>query len=127
MASEQQGVFWHALGLAASLLGDYTRSQRWLEVAVHAHRTALLIGQRSTAVFQWAIVQNNLGQTLRLLAERQDDRTSQITILQQSIEAFQEALRVYRAAAAASTYQRQTETNLAHAEALLTERPIAAE
>jgi hypothetical protein len=47
--------------------------------------------------------------------------------LKQSIEAFQQALRVYRAATAAETYLRQTETNLAHAEALLQERPIAAE
>lgn len=125
--SEQQGVFWHALGLAASLLGEYTKSQRWLEVAVHAHKTALLIWQQDTVVFQWAIVQNNLGHALRLLAEQQPDRPSQAPLLKQSIEAFQQALRVYRAATAAETYLRQTETNLAHAEALLQERPIAAE
>jgi len=70
--SEQQGVFWHALGLAASLLGEYTQSRRWLEVAVHAHRTALLIWQQDTVVFHWAIVQNNLGHALRLLADQHD-------------------------------------------------------
>ncbi|MGI9508447.1 MAG: hypothetical protein ACR2QJ_03745, partial [Geminicoccaceae bacterium] len=118
--------FWHALGLAASLLGEYTKSQRWLEVAVHAHRTALLIWQEDTVVFQWAIVQNNLGHALRLLAEQHQDRQTQIPILKQSVEAFQQARRVYRAAAAAKTYLRQTETNLANAEAMLSERPIAA-
>jgi tetratricopeptide (TPR) repeat protein len=125
--SEQQGVFWHALGIAASLLGEYTQSQRWPEVAVHAHRTALLIWQQDTVVFQWAMVQNNLGHALRQLAAQQRDRQEQGFLLQQAIDAFQEALRVYRAAAAADFYLRQTETNLAHAEALLAERPIAAE
>ena len=125
--SEQQGVFWHALGLAASLLGEYTQSERWLDVAVHAHRTTLLVWQKDTVVFDWAIVQNNLGHALRLLAERQDDRRSQLLLLKQSIEAFQQALRVYRAAVAAETYRRQTETNLAHTEALLAVRPVAAE
>ena len=125
--SERQGVLWHALGLSASLLGEYTRSERWLEVAVHAHKTALLIWQKDTVVFDWAIVQNNLGQALRLLAERQPNDRSRRPLLEQSIQAFQEALRVYRAAVAADTYRRQTETNLAHAEALLAERPVAAE
>lgn len=124
--SEQQGVFWHALGLAASLLGEYTRSLRWLDVAVHAHKTALLVWQQETVVFQWAIVQNNLGHALRLLAEQHLDRESQISLLGQSIEAFRQAQRIYRAAAAATTYLRQTETNLAHAEALLLQRSIAA-
>lgn len=117
--SEQQGVFWHALGLAGALLGEYTQSRRWLEVAVHAHRTALLVWQRDTVVFQWAIVQNNLGHALRLLADQQDNRSDQLSLLEQSILSFQEALRVYRAATAADVYLRQTETNLAHAEAML--------
>lgn len=125
--SERQGASWHALGLAASLLGEYTGSQRWLEVAVHAHKTALLVWHEDTVVFQWAIVQNNLGHALRLLAECQADRRRRMPLLKQSIEAFTEALRVYRVAAAAATYRRQTETNLAHAEALQAERPIAAE
>lgn len=120
--SEQQGVFWHALGLAASLLGEYTRSQRWLDVAVHAHKTALLVWQQETVVFQWAVVQNNLGHALRLLAEQHLDRESQLSLLGQSVEAFGQALRIYRAAVAAATYRRQTEINLAHAEALLLER-----
>ncbi|MEZ5932313.1 MAG: hypothetical protein R3F54_10230 [Alphaproteobacteria bacterium] len=124
--SERQGVCWHALGIAASLLGEYTQSRRWPEVAVHAHRTALLIWQQDTVVFQWAMVQNNLGHALRLLALQQSDRREQVLLLQQATEAFQQALRVYRAAAAAEFYLRQTETNLAHAEALLAERPIAA-
>lgn len=126
LSSEQQGAFWHALGLAASLLGEYTQSQRWLEVAVHAHKTALLVWRQDTVVFQWAIVQNNLGHALRLLAEQQLDRQSQVPLLNQSVEAFRQALRIYRAATAAATYRRQTETNLAHAEALLLERPSAA-
>lgn len=125
--SEQQGIFWHALGLAASLLGEYTRSQRWLEVAIHAHKTALLVWHEDTVVFHWAIVQNNLGHALRLLAEHHHENTSRTALLKQAAEAFQQALRVYRAATAADTYLRQTEINLAHAETLLSERPIAAE
>lgn len=125
--TEQQGVFWHALGLAASMLGEYSTSQRWLEVAVHAHKTALLVWQKDTVVFHWAIVQNNLGVALRLLAECQEDRYDQVSLLKQSLEAFRQARRVYLAAAAAETYLSQTETNLAHTEALLSERPIAAE
>ena len=125
--SERQGACWHALGLAASLLGEHADSQRWLEVAVHAHKTALLIWQKDTVVFQWAIVQNNLGHALRLLAERQADRDRQLQLLKDSTDAFGEALRVYRAAAAAETYRRQTETNLANAEALQAACLVAAE
>ncbi len=124
--SEQQGVFWHALGLAASLLGEYTSNQRWLEVAVHAHKTALLVWRQDTVVFQWAIVQNNLGYALRLLAEQHLDRESRIALLNRSVEAFRQARRIYQAAAAATTYLRQTEVNLANAETLLLERSSAA-
>jgi hypothetical protein len=122
-----QGVFWHALGLATSLLGEYTRSRRWLEVAVQAHRTALLIWRQDGAVFNWAIVQNNLGYALRLLAEQQEDGDYRKVLLEKSVNAFQEALRIYRAATAATTYQHQTETNLALAEALLAGEAVAAE
>jgi hypothetical protein len=124
--SERQGVFWHALGIAASLLGEHAQSQRWPEVAVHAHRTALLLWQQETVLFPWAMVQNNLGHALRLLAARQSDRQQQMLLLRQATLAFQEALRIYRTAAVADFYRRQTETNLAHAEALLAERPIVA-
>ncbi|MEM7042302.1 MAG: hypothetical protein AAF543_05785 [Pseudomonadota bacterium] len=125
--SEQQGIFWHGLGLAASLLGEYTGSQRWLNVAVHAHKTALLLWQKDTVVFQWAIVQNNLGHALRLLAEQQSDSNSRLSLLKESAEAFRQALRIYQAASAAATYKRQTETNLAHTEAQIQSPPIAAE
>ncbi len=125
--SERQGACWHALGLAACLLGEFAASQRWLEVAIHAHKTALLVWQKETVVFQWAMVQNNLGLALRSLAERQTDPSRRAPLLKQSTIAFGEALRVYRAAAAADRYRRQTETNLAHAEGLLAAEPVAAE
>lgn len=125
--SQHPGAYWHSLGLAASLLGEWTESQRWIEVAVHAHRTALLIWHTDTEVFNWAIVQNNLAHALRLLAERQEDGESRMILLKRSISAFQEALRIYRAATTATTYRRQTETNLAHAEALLAKGSVAAE
>lgn len=123
---ERQGAVWQALGLAAALLGEHTRSQRWLEVAVHAHRTALLIWQEDAFVLQWATVQNNLGHTLRLLAEQHLDRRKQIPLLEQSIDAFQQAIRVHRADATTAAYLRQTETSLAHAETLLLKQPRAA-
>lgn len=126
MDSEQQGVLWHALGLAASLLGEYTGSQRWLDVAVHAHKTALLIWKEDTVVFDWAIAQNNLGHALRLLAQYSQGKRDQAALLKESVGAFHHALHVYRAATAES-FMGQTEINLAHAKALLAERPVAAE
>lgn len=124
--SERQGALWHALGLAASLLGDYTKSPRWLGVAVHAYKTALLVWQKDSVVFDWAIVQNNLGHAQRLQAQYDDDRHDQVAILKESIQAFHQALHIYRSAMAES-FIRQTEINLAHAEALLAGRPVAAE
>jgi hypothetical protein len=125
--SELHGVFWHTLGIAASLLGEYAASRRWLEVSVQAYRTALLIWGQNKGVFNWANVQNNLGHALRQLANQEEDRTRRRAQLARSAEAFHEALRIYRAASAATTYRHQTETNLAHVEALLTEGAVAAE
>lgn len=124
--SEQQGILWHALGVAASLLGEYTKSQRWLDVAVHAHKTALLIWSEDTVVFDWAIAQNNLGYALRLLAPFADSEDYRAAILKQSVQAYNQALYVYRAAKASEAIN-QTEINLAHTETLLTDQPIAAE
>ncbi|MGI9419448.1 MAG: hypothetical protein ACR2RA_16600 [Geminicoccaceae bacterium] len=123
---ERQGVAWHMLGVAASLLGDFTESRRWLEVAVHACRTALLVPDGDADVSRWATVQNNLGQALRRLAEQQHDRRKRALLLEQSIDAFQEAARVHGADAASAAYLRQTATNLAHAEALVQTEPLAA-
>ncbi len=124
--SEHQGVLWHSLGFAASLLGEYTKSQRWLDVAVHAHKTALLIWKEDTVVFDWAIAQNNLGHALKLLAPHADSEAYRDAILKQSVEAFQQALHIYRAAKAGASVN-QTETNLAHVEALIAGHAVAAE
>lgn len=124
--SEQQGMLWHALGLAASLLGEYSKSQRWLDVAVHAHKTALLIWQDDKVVFDWAIAQNNLGHALRLLMPYADSDAYQAAILKQSVQAFQQALYVYRAAKAQSSIN-QTEINLAHVETVIADHSVAAE
>jgi len=124
--SEQQGILWHALGLAASMLGEFTKSQRWLDVAVHAHKTALLIWQDDKVVYDWAIAQNNLGYALKLLASHADSDEYQAAILKQSVQAFQHALRVYRAAKASLAVS-QTQTNLAHVEAFIADHSIAAE
>lgn len=124
--SEQQGGLWHALGLAASLLGEYSKSQRWLDVAVHAHKTALLIWQDESVVLDVAIAQNNLGHALRLLAPYADSHGYQVAILKESTRAFHQALHVYRAAKVHG-FISQTEANLVHAEALMAENSIAAE
>ncbi|MGI9491087.1 MAG: hypothetical protein ACR2QF_01535 [Geminicoccaceae bacterium] len=124
--SEQQGGLWHILGLAASLLGEYTKSQRWLDVAVHAHKTALLMWQNESVVFDLAIAQNNLGHALRLLAQRAGSDDNQVTLLKESIQAFHQALHVYRVAQVHG-FVSQTEANLAHADALMAEQSIAAE
>lgn len=124
--SEQQGGLWHALGLAASLLGEYSKSQRWLDVAVHAHKTALLIWEDESVVLEAAIAQNNLGHALRLLAPYADSHGYKVAILKEAIRAFHEALYVHRAAKIHG-FISQTEANLAHAEALMAEHLIAAE
>lgn len=124
--SEQQGVLWHALGIAASLLGEYTKSQRWLDVAVHAHKTALLIWKEDTVVFDWAIAQNNLGHALKLLASHTADDDYRAAIIKQSVQAFHQALHIYQAANAIEAIS-QTKINLAHVEALSVDQPVAAE
>ncbi len=124
--SEQQGILWHSLGLAASLLGEYTKSQRWLDVAVHAHKTALLIWKEDSVVFDWAIAQNNLGHALRLLAAHVDSEDYRAAILRQAVQAFQQALHVYRSANANELIS-QTATNLAHVETLMADLSVAAE
>lgn len=124
--SEQQGRLWHALGLATSMLGEFTKSQRWLDVAVHAHKTALLIWRDDKVVFDWAIAQNNLGYALKLLAVHTEDEEYQAAILKQSAEAFRQALYVYRSGRS-HYFASQTKTNLARVEAVLANRPIAAE
>lgn len=124
--TEQQGVLWHALGIAASLLGEYAKSKRWLDVAVHAHKTALLIWKEDTVVFDWAIAQNNLGHALRLLASHTEDDEYRAAIIKQSIQAFHQALHIYRAAKATAAIN-QTKINLAHTEAVTVDQPIAAE
>lgn len=124
--SEQQGILWHALGLAASMLGEFTKSQRWLDVAVHAHKTALLIWQNDKVVFDWAIAQNNLGYALKLLAAHADSDDYQAAILKESAQAFRQALHVYRAAKAGHEVS-QIKISLAHVEALMADHSIAAE
>jgi len=85
-----------------------------------------LIWQDDKVVYDWAIAQNNLGYALKLLASHADSDEYQAAILKQSVQAFQHALRVYRAAKAGLAVS-QTQTNLAHVEAFIADHSIAAE
>jgi hypothetical protein len=119
--ADRQGALWHALGLAASLLGETTKSRRWLEVALHAYRAALQIWQADSVLQDWAIAQNNLGHALHMLALEVGDPAEETAYFGQAINAYHRALHVYKAAEAKS-YLAQTEANLARTESSLAER-----
>jgi hypothetical protein len=82
--------------------------------------------QNESVVFDVAIAQNNLGHALRLLASQAESHRDQVALLKESIQAFHQALHVYRAANVRG-FISQTEANLAHADALMAETSIAAE
>ncbi len=126
MESEQLGALWHALGLAACLLGEQNDDSRWLAVAIHAHRTALQVWRRDAVLFDWAMTQNNLGHALRLQAAHESRRSAALGLLAQAGEAFERALYVFRAATA-HDFISHTEANLARVEVAMSERQLAAE
>ncbi len=82
-----------------------------------AYRAALEVRTRDRVPLQWATTQNNLGNALSALGEREDGTLR----LQEAVAAYQGALEVFRPAAA-SYYVVLTERNLARAEAQLAER-----
>ncbi len=61
---DQRGGLWHALGLAAYVLGEQTGESAWLEQAVAACRAALEVWTRERVPLDWAMTQNNLGNAL---------------------------------------------------------------
>jgi tetratricopeptide (TPR) repeat protein len=82
---------------------------------VTAYREALKEYTRERVPLQWAMTQNNLGNALTRLGERESGTAR----LEQAVEAYHAALEVL-GPAAASYYVAQR--NLARAEALLAER-----
>jgi tetratricopeptide (TPR) repeat protein len=88
---DQRGNLWHALGIAAYVLGEQSGQSRWLEHAVAALRATMGIWTRERVPQQWAGAQNNLGTALRTLGEREDGTER----LEQAVEALRATLEVY--------------------------------
>ena len=84
---DQRGGLWHALGLAAYVLGEQKGERDWLEQAVEAYRAALEIWTRERVPLDWAATQNDLGYALWRLGGRE-----------QGTERLKEAVAAYRAA-----------------------------
>ena len=59
------------LGNALSTLGERESDTARLEQAVEAYRAALQEGTRERVPLDWAMTQNNLGDALRVLGERE--------------------------------------------------------
>lgn len=112
LGSGQHGALWHALGLTASVLGEQTGDRRWLEAAIQAYHAVLHVWGRDANLFDRAMVQNNLGHTLGLLAARSEEDGVARKHLVAARDAFCEALQVYRTARA-SAHIAHTEANLA--------------
>ena len=113
----QRGSLWHALGLAAYVLGEQKGENAWLEQAVAAFRAALEVRTRERVPLQWAMTQNNLGNALRTLGARED-----------GTQRLEEAVAAYRAALEVRTRERvplqwaTTQNNLGNALSTLGER-----
>jgi tetratricopeptide (TPR) repeat protein len=86
---DQRGSLWHALGLAASTIGEQRGEADWLEQAVPAYRKALKERTRERVPLDWAMTQNNLGTALLRLGERESGTAR----LDEAVAAFREALK----------------------------------
>ncbi len=87
---DQRGGLWHALGLAADVLGEQKGENGWLEEAVAAYRAALEVTTRERVPLDWAMTQNNLGNALQTLGEREDGTLR----LEEAVAAYCAALEV---------------------------------
>jgi tetratricopeptide (TPR) repeat protein len=90
---DQRGGIWHALGLAASTLGDQKGENAWLEEAVVAHRAALEVLTRERVPLDWAMTQNNLGIALKDLGGRSEGEAGR-RYLEGAVAACRAALEV---------------------------------
>jgi tetratricopeptide (TPR) repeat protein len=120
MTQNNLGTALGALGEREDGASDAGRGR--LQEAVAAFRAALEVRTRERVPLDWAMTQNNLGNALRALGER-DDGTSDAGRgrLEEAVAAYRAALEVFRPAGA-SFYVAGTERNLARAEALLAGR-----
>jgi tetratricopeptide (TPR) repeat protein len=120
MTQNNLGSALRALGEREDGASDAGRGR--LEEAVAAFRAALEVRTRERVPLQWAGTQNNLGNALRALGERQDGTLDAgRRRLEEAVAAYRAALEVYRPAGA-SYYVGLAERNLAGAEALLAGR-----
>jgi tetratricopeptide (TPR) repeat protein len=90
-----------------------------LEAGVAAYREALKVRTRDRVPLQWAITQNNLGNTLLRLGERESGTGR----LEEAVAAYKAALVVFEPAKA-THYIEITKKNLQHTKILLNKRRI---
>jgi tetratricopeptide (TPR) repeat protein len=87
---DQRGSLWHALGVAARVLGEQSGESELLKQAVEAYRAALEVRTRERVPLDWAQTQNNLGLALFTLGEREDGNAR----LEEAVAALRAALEV---------------------------------
>jgi tetratricopeptide (TPR) repeat protein len=113
------------LGNALLRLGERESGQvesiRRLNEAVAAFRAALKEHTRQRVPPEWATTQNNLGEALRALGERESGQAESIRLLDKAVAAFRAALEEWTIEAA-PYWHGVAQGNLARAQALLDAR-----
>ncbi len=115
--ADARGRTYVILADALQVLGDQTGKSEPLLEAIVAYQEALKERTRERVPLGWAMTQNNLGNALRSLGEREggtDRREDAVAAFKASLEVFE--------LAQATHYIEGTKRNLQRAEALLQER-----
>ncbi len=94
---DARGAVLHAFGLSKNLAGQEQAESTSLEAAVAAFRAALKEYTPARAPLDWAMTQNNLGNALQSLGERERGTAR----LEEAVAAFRAALKEYTPARAA--------------------------
>jgi tetratricopeptide (TPR) repeat protein len=87
----QSAELQQALGFASLVIGEQSGDKNALADAAKAFRATLAVWTREREPFRWAATENNLGDVLVALGERESGESS-ITHLQQAVSAYDDAL-----------------------------------
>jgi tetratricopeptide (TPR) repeat protein len=101
----------NALGRLGTRESETATAVTTLRQAVAAYHAALAVATREWAPRDWATTQNNLGNALKSIAEREHETATAIAMLQQAVAAFRAALEV-RTREGAPLEWAQTQSNL---------------
>jgi hypothetical protein len=116
LTSERRGRLRWTAALGFQTFGEQAGDNAALRQAVTLYSVALRDLPQATVRDDWAALQNNLGNALRVLGERGDEAA-----LRRAVAAYEAALEVFRSHDAPA-YAARTERNLARARALLAGR-----